>query len=301
LREKKACDRAALGSSVLQSMNWISILSAGVCGGAGGGLGALLARALGFGPFGSGAKSDAARERLARLAPPKGTSPGQVLALIPALIGAALGSQVVGPMATDAWADARARTPAEKFERATEKNLLSSPELKAWARTMEARGLSVEQANIESRKLGASGVARLSDTELLARARILGRGAQLLDAGTCAKFARGAAGGPELTKLLDTVGESDAQELATIASHAMLAELRRLPAARPATTKEDVDKIFETVATLSGDHAVTKVRRVFAEGADDDEMCSGARVLYDALPRVDPPTQQRLAMLLAGL
>src|SRR5262245_28716469 len=127
-------------------MNWIEVLSAAVCGGVGGGLGGLLAKVFGVEPFGSGAKSSAARDRLAR---PKGRFTGQLLALIPALVGVAVGTKVVGPMATEAWADARARTPAEKFERTTERNLSSTPELQAWARTMKARGLSVEQAAIE--------------------------------------------------------------------------------------------------------------------------------------------------------
>jgi hypothetical protein len=263
-------------------MSWIEILGAAICGGVGGVLGALLGRVL----FGSTRPGTSSRRQVGRLA------------LLVA--GGALGAQVLGPVAADAWADAQARTPSQKFERTTAK-LSASPEVRARAREMQARGLSPEEASIEGRKTGVQGIARLSDAELLARTRIVGRGVGLVDSHTCASIARGVAGWTELATVLDALGENEAQELATIAGHATLAEIRQTPAARPATSEDDVTRILESVAAHSGEDGVAAVKRVFASDATDDEVCSGTRILYATLPRVDAVTQPRLAMMLAGL
>lgn len=221
------------------------------------------------------------------------------VSVVCALIGASVGARVVGRMASDAYADATARTPSQKFERSVQK-MADTPEMQAWARDAQKRGLSPDQAGVESRKMGAKGIARLSDADLLTRARILGRGTQLVDVHTCAELARGTAQKGELFKLLDAVGEADSEALATLASHAMIAELRQSPEARPGTTEDDMTRILATVSSLSGEAAVATVNRVFAEGATDDDSCSGTRVLYDALPRAEPAMQLRMALLLAG-
>jgi len=268
------------------AVNWIEVLVATIGGGVGGGVGALVAKAIRVEPIGLRTKVASPRQ------------------LLPALLGVAcalVSEKTLGPAATEAWADARARTPSQKFERAVARNVSSNAEVLAWAKTMQARGLSAEQTSTEGRKVGAQGIARLSDAELLAWAGIRGRGMRLVDPHTCATFARGTAGGAELTNLLDALGESDAQELASIAGHAMLAGIRQVPAARPQTTEDDVSAIFEAVSTIAGEEAVTAVRRIFADGANDDEVCSGTRILSDVLPRTNALTQSRLAMMLAGL
>jgi hypothetical protein len=261
-------------------MNWVEVLAAGLGGGIGGAVGGLAA-----GWIGNRAVGDKVR---------------QAVRVIPVVLGGVLGAQLLGPMATERWADAQARTPAQKFERALQKTA-GSHEMKAWVQTLQARGLTTEAAAAEGRSLGARGIARLSDEDLASRTRILGKGMALVSPAICASVARGSGGRAELAMVLDSVGESDALELAGIATRSTLAELRQAPAARPATSEADARNILLRVAEMSGADAVGKVVRMFESGASDAEVCAGALVLYGAFPAFDPAERPGLAMLIAGL
>jgi hypothetical protein len=262
-------------------MNWIEVLAAGAGGGVGGALSGLLAGLL--------------RDRISS------RSARQALLVLPVVVGGMVGAKVLGPVATERWADAHARTPAEKFGRVVEKNGSRAPELQAWVRAMQERGVSQEAATAEGRSLGMRGLGRLSDEDLLERARILARGIAAVDVATCAKFARGSAGSAELTALLDQVGEADALALAGIVSRAMLAEVRRTPEARPATTRDDAQAILGAVANAGGPPVLDTVERGFGPGATDEAACAGTRTLYTALPVIDASLRPRLALVLAGL
>jgi hypothetical protein len=262
-------------------MNWIEVLAAGLGGAAGGAVGGLAVELV--------------RNRAV------GDKVRQAVRVVPIVLGGMLGAQLLGPMATEYWADAQARTPAQKFERVLQRTAMKSPEVKAWSATLQARGMTAESAAAEGRGLGARGIARLTDEDLGVRTRILGKGMALVSPATCASVARGSGGREELAKILDSVGESDALELAGIATRSMLAEIRQAPGARPATSEAEARSLLLRIAGISGPDAVGKVVRMFETGASDAEVCAGALVLYGAFPAFEPAAQPRLAMLIAGL
>jgi hypothetical protein len=258
-------------------MNWMSVAVSAGCGALGGVVASVLT-------LGMGNKSRANMVRVA----------------IVVLAGIA-GSQLVSPKVVPWLSDALARTPYEKFERATANGLQDDPDFKAYVRSLEQRGLTSAQASQESRALGARGMRRLSDADLLRRAEILAKGLDAVDVATCARVGRGTATGEDFRALLDSIGEPDALALAAIATTALRAEVRQSPSARSESTEEDARRILQTVASRASPEELGAIAKAFDASSTPEDACSGVRALYRHLPAVPSLDQPRLALMLAGM
>ncbi|HVN32955.1 MAG TPA: hypothetical protein VMT45_13320 [Thermoanaerobaculaceae bacterium] len=247
----------------------IAVVVGAASGAIGGALGALLARASGFGPTGK-----------------------RTLAVIPALLCTAVGHQLLTPRVEEWWADANARTPYQKYMRASEKAMRAD--------LGHFKGLNKEAAHEAGRRLANQGLTRLSDLALIRRAELTAQGLEGVDEATCARIAHGVVEEKTGEAFLDAMGEEGAVEFATLVAAATHAEIVQSPFARPPSTEQDGIRIMSAVASHATQAEIADIAGAFKQGATDHVVCSGVRALYRHLRSVSPEDQPRLSLILAG-
>jgi hypothetical protein len=213
----------------------------------------------------------------------------------------AIGNQLVAPVVLEWWADARARTPAERYERAFAKLVSSDPAITSYTRDLERRA-SPEKRREEWKALAARGVARLGERDLLLKAELLSKGLAAVDDATCASVGfAGGASAEDHRKVVNALSVAEASEFARIAVAAVRAEVVQDAPARPPTTEQDVERVIELVAARASPDQLDAISNAFEPGAPPATVCAAVRALYahlSALPRAEQP---RLVLLLTGL
>ena len=166
-----------------------------------------------------------------------------------------------------------------------EKKVSREPEIRRALEGMIGSDLS---ANLQ--ELSRRGTARLEDTTLLERARLMSAIYSRLSDRTCASIARGSVtenGRAELELALLRLEAGFVSRWMECLHKAMLAEARQTPV--HTVTRGELAAAFEALAQKIGEDATVRVDAGLNKGASDAELSWAERTVYAVAPTLPEP------------
>jgi hypothetical protein len=196
------------------------------------------------------------------------------------------------------WVATKRPTPFERVAQENEARLAAVPGLR------ERFEANPKIAKALGKELALKGARRLTDAQLVDRARVLSLILARLDEHNCAEQLRGGRG--EIAGALNQLDDATLRAWMDLAFIAMVAEHLNVPDTQAAPSEEEVNKAFEKfLDSLSPDDAARFVR-VANEGGDsynqasDADACWAFRTMVNAVPKLDPSSQRTFARMLVA-
>jgi hypothetical protein len=156
-------------------------------------------------------------------------------------------------------------------------------------------GMSAVQAREVGQQLALRGLPRLTDDELVVRARVLGRILSVADTRTCAAIVNGTAA-PGLEAAIRRLSDDDMQQWLDLVFESTVAELEQRTVSKSPPRARVTHALASLSSRLSRENA-DLVRQVLAEppARSADQACKAGRLLYGALPDLSAEDRAVLA------
>lgn len=195
----------------------------------------------------------------------------------PGRLGVALAITLATQSPVMSWANALAARVAPTDEERVLEEFRAYPALYAWMEQQRAAGVTDDQMFQRSAALAADGVTRLSDDEIIERARVLGQMLDAVPTDACAGFYQRR---QDFTAILAQAPADIQTAVQRMGMGAMAASLSGAP--KRTYTKADLNAAFDAiVATVPQDEQVGFFRVILKpEDATAEETCRVARTLY---------------------
>jgi hypothetical protein len=156
-------------------------------------------------------------------------------------------------------------------------------------------GLSAEQAREVGRQLAMRGLPRLTDDELVVRARVLDRILSLSDTTTCSAIVNGTSA-PGLEAAIRRLSDDEVQEWLELVFESTVAEIeqRMIPTPPPRTR---ITHALGVISSRLSREDADLLKHVLTEPhtASDEDACKAGKLLYGTLPALSAEEQAVLA------